>query len=403
MPFIEVKTKTEAQALVDTYMRKNGSPIRVLGSVSGMTDAEFTACRRNGCDKSVQPFGYGGSDIGTIMGKHGARIELYNRLKYPEKYLHRRYDAATQHRFDIGHAMEALILKRFEYATGHTIVLFDWQLVNEDYPHFIANMDALYIHKETGELGIVEIKCPQDDRSQAPWKKMAHYGNRPGLAQLVPESYRYQCYGYLAATRLDKAVIVGSTGWSLKSIGFTNVFRLNPENEKRLMDNGERFIRNTARGIMPNENDTESLSAIIGAYAQMGQTLPTSTREFTLPDNLASAIKSNIKISQQLQAADEKLQKIHKTTERKFKEQIGYDDLLKCKKELDASIASAMGSHEKGVVETPDARYTIEYRNTTRRGFDAAAFQADHPDLYNEYYRMHKTKSRPVICAKEDL
>lgn len=403
MPFEEIKTKKEAQEFVDTFMVRGGSPIRVLGSVKGMSDAEFTECRRHGCDNSVWPFGYGGSDLGMIMGKVGARINLYNRLKYPDQYLHKEVDAATQHRFDTGHAMEPLIIKRFEHATGHTIISFDWQLVNEDYPHFIANMDALYVDKNTNELGVLEIKFPQDSMSQAPWVRMAKTGNMPGFYEAVSYGYRYQCYGYCAATRLPMATIVGGTGLGLNDIGYTRLNALPLKEAKALMEKGERFIRNTARGILPDEDDTENVKAIVDAYAEMGRLLPTTSNSINLPPDLLPAIKENETLTRKLDAIEAEIKDRKQRVADDYKQKVGYKELHDRKREVDAAIATAMGNHENGIIKADGEVHSVVYRNKESRGFDQTAFKQENPDLYKKYSGMHKTSTRPIVCKWEEI
>lgn len=398
MPIIKVETRAQAEALVEEFMRRGGSPIRVTGSVSNMTDEEFTRCRRNAIDGSVQPFGHGGSDKAILHGIRGARADLYNRLLHPE-ITKLPNSADTQHLFDTGHAMEPLIIKRFEHMTGHTILMFDWQLVNEDWPHFIANVDGLYIDKDTHEMGVLEIKTPQTDEGMRPWKTIAKFGNAPGLGKHVPEGYRFQVYSYLAATRLPVATIVGSTGWGLKDIGFTQLRRLPADAERKFMQAGENFILQTAKGILPDEADTQSSTAVIRAYEQMGQMFPTSKKVKSLPEELLSVIRENERLHHALDEADKEIKKKQK----ELKEELGVEELTQRLKATEATIAQAMGMSEQGVIEVDGETHSVTYKNTEKHSFDQTRFKIEQPALYKQYYGLNKTKSRPIVCTKGGL
>lgn len=393
MPFIEIKTAEQAKAFVMKFMIRGGKPIRTLGSVKTLSPEEFGASRRNGMDGSVKPFGVGGSDQAVIWGIRGALIELANRLLHPE-LLHLTVSAATQHMFDIGHALEMLIIKRYEHATGNTVILFDWQLVNEDWPHCIANVDALYIDKNTGELGILEIKTPQTEEGMRPFKLMARFGNRPGQLKAIPEGYRRQIQFYMAVLRIDQATICGSTGWGLKDIGYTTIRRLSPEVEAKFMQRSERFVADTAKGILPDESDTQSDAAVIRGYEQMGQLFPTSKKEKKLPAELLPVIRENERLHNAIDAAEKEL----KEKQKEAKEELGLDELNKRLKATEATIAAAMATSEEGRIEVDGEVHTVTFRNNERRGFDTERFKLEHPELYKQYYGLNKTKTRPVIC-----
>lgn len=136
--------------------------------------------------------GIGGSEIGTILGLNP--YESAYTLWHKKMGL---IDDAIQPNWSMrfGVAFEEPILKMFEedHPELEIIRTGTWRSNTTDYQ--LANPDAIFRNRKTGEYGIIEVKT-----SRAVWDE-------------IPPSYLAQVNWYLDTFKLQRAYLIGVTGW----------------------------------------------------------------------------------------------------------------------------------------------------------------------------------------------
>lgn len=116
--------------------------------------------RKFGLDGSKNhPYGcYGASTVPEILNvsPYHSNINTYERMRGKKEAS----DTDKETIFFAGHKIEPVYRDYFRYMYGERYLVIDCdiQWASKLYPHFIGNCDGLLFDKETGELGILEIK-----------------------------------------------------------------------------------------------------------------------------------------------------------------------------------------------------------------------------------------------------
>lgn len=137
--------------------------------------------------------GIGGSEIGTIMGFNP--YESAYTLWHKKLGLIPESDLSDNIAVWLGKVLETPILARFEEMHPELELFHTGTWRNEEHDFMLANPDALFRNRNTGEWGIIEVKTGRN-----PWTQ-------------VPPSYRAQVMWYLKTFGFTKAYIVGFVGY----------------------------------------------------------------------------------------------------------------------------------------------------------------------------------------------
>ena len=105
-------------------------------------DEKFSDSRIHGLCGDIHPFALGGSDAATVLGisPWNAPSDLVKEkmgiIKKPET-------DKTKYLFGRGHIYEPAIREAFSFVTGLKVDEFDYQVVNDRWPHCVANIDGV--------------------------------------------------------------------------------------------------------------------------------------------------------------------------------------------------------------------------------------------------------------------
>ena len=157
------------QGMPKQHLERMLKSARPLGDFSffqrNMTNDEFQEffsgpVRKYGLDGSLNhKYGcYGASTSPAILNisPWNCNIDVYEEMRGKPK----KYDPDKQDIFDAGHWIEPVYRHYFEkmYGNRYIVIECDIQWASRQYEHFIGNCDGLLYDKETGQLGILEIK-----------------------------------------------------------------------------------------------------------------------------------------------------------------------------------------------------------------------------------------------------
>lgn len=357
----------------------------------------FTLGRHKGLDGSIEDFAVGGSDVGTIFGVGmNPPSELYEKKRYFSLYAGAPVSPALQELFDTGHLAEPYIRHSFERLTGKKVIPWEVQVVNEKWPHCVANIDGLIL--EEGNIAIYEGKCPQSFVSQRPWKEIKKMGNCPSAISHVPMGYRLQVWFYLAVYELPYAYICGGGwGFSKEDIGYVRIDRLPAEKENRMMSACEEFVRNTVKGIRPSNVDFADKKKILESFSDIFTERDLLKKKEVLSEKAGRLAHTVISTQKMLSDAQEKLEE--------EKTRLGIPDMENRITAAKASLAEMIYDRKLAECEFDGERFEISYEYGKRCGFDRKLCEEKYPEVFREVYHEKKTSRTLKIspCGKEGL
>ena len=143
----------------------------------------------------------------------------------------------TKYLFGRGHIYEPAIREAFSFVTGLKVDEFDYQVVNDRWPHCVANIDGVVW--EDGQMGILEIKST--DFGSGSYKSFFEYDE-------IPEYYYAQVQFYLQVLERDFAYIVCAKDFSEKGMKY---FRIKRDDEfgEELMSKMEEYVDRIVKGL----------------------------------------------------------------------------------------------------------------------------------------------------------
>lgn len=276
--------------------------------------------------------GLGGSDSAAILGldRYKSPFEVYAD-KVGLKSEDPDNEAMRQ-----GRDLEDYVAKRFEEATGKKVRRRNAILQHPEHPWMLANIDRWVVGENAG------LEC-----------KTTSVLNKTKFSQgeFPPHNY-VQCVHYMAVT--------GATRWYLAVLVLNQAFHVftieRDENEIQALIQAEKTFweNHVLKKIPPAPDGTESTSEVIKAMFPEAR-----ERETTALFGYEEEIREYLDLDSQVKELE---------TQR---------DAIKQDLQLvmqDAEIGQAQG-------------YVVEWKNTSRKSFDAKKFQKEQADLYNKYLK----------------
>lgn len=300
--------------------------------------ADTSAMKAHDKFLAARQTGIGGSDIGAILGvspfKSAVDVFLAKTAPNPS-------DAQTELSY-WGHAVEPIIARRFAEEHGAQVIRPDAIARHVEHDWMVANLDGLI---PGPPAGVLEIKNVNAFGAKA-WGEAG--------SDEVPLAYVAQVAWYMAVKDVDYAVIAVLFGGNAY-----REFRVDRdlELEQALIQKGHAFwVNHVLSGIAPEPETPED-----------------ALRLFKRDDGTAlNADDALLECCAQLKAARAHAKSIH-------------DEVAR----LEMQLKTQMG---------PAARLayrdqTLATWNThTARRFDAKAFKAAHPDLYEQFMQVSETR-----------
>jgi len=396
------------EAMFERYINTSEKRLRLLGNfdktkydmiseeeLSKMTPAEhnafikekdafFTNSRLHGLDGSVE-LGIGGSDMGTI---NGCGNDGCTPLKlYCEKALGIKFpvEPGLQEIFDTGHRAEPYIAETFEKVTGLPVIHWPLQIINEKYPHCIANVDGLVIEK--GKIGIYEGKTAQIYTSQRKWMQLQKNGNKD--ITFIEPRYILQVWYYLAVYELDFAYICGGWGFGKTDVAYCRIDRADPETEAALMENAESFITDYClKKIRPSDLDVNKKASVIKAHYAMLHKFARSKKPIVLNSSYGETFERALEHKEKVNSLKRQIEALNKE---KAKEENEYNACL-------AAIAEkCLGANEGQVVYKGKTYYFSGNFKTKEATVDSKSLKKDHPEVYNEVKQVRNDISEEKL------
>lgn len=331
----------------------------------------FATSRKHGLDGSVE-LGIGGSDMGTINGC-GISGSTPSKL-YCEKALGMEFpSSATQlNIFEAGHRAEPYIAESFEMVTGIPVVHWPLQIINEKYPHCIANVDGLVL--EDGKIGIYEGKTAQFYSSQRKWMQLKNNGNND--ITFIEPRYRLQVWYYLAVYELDFAYICGGWGFNRNDIAYCRIDRADPETEAALMENAESFITDYClKKIRPSDLDVKKKSSVIEAHSTLLHKFTRSKKPVVLDASYGAIFERALELKEKYNSMQSEVNKLN---EAKAKVENEYNACI-------ATIAEkCLGAYEGEVLYKGKKFYFSARFKKEGKKIDTQMLKRENPSVYDE-------------------
>lgn len=278
----------------------------------------------------------GGSDAGAIAGvnKYRSKASVWIDKNKDEIEL------IDNERMRIGRDLEDYVAKRFSEDTGKKVRRNNFMMVNKEYPFMLANVDREVI----GENAVLECKTT-GSYSKDQWEDGQ-----------IPPSYYCQVQHYMATVGYDKgyiAVLIGNEKFTWYEIPRDEEYI-----EALIKVEKEFYEDNILKGYFP-EPDGSS------AYSK------------ALEERFIGGLQTEIELDE-LENTAIKLEKIKE--EKK--------ELEKTQKELEQEIQLKMKDWETATIGS----YKVTWKPVISRRFNKKKFEADYPELAEEYMTESKYK-----------
>ena len=178
--------------------------------------------------------GIGGSEIGTILG--------FNPYESPYTLWHKKLGLIPESDLSgnlavwLGNVLEVPILARFEEMHPELELFTTGTWRNDKHDFMLANPDALFRNRNTGEWGIIEVKTGRN-----PWAS-------------VPPAYRAQVMWYLETFGFKRAYIVGFVGYQWEE----RVIEHDGFEVEHMVREAKRFLNAVTEASRPDWDGSES-------------------------------------------------------------------------------------------------------------------------------------------------
>ena len=178
--------------------------------------------------------GIGGSEIGTILGFNP--YESAYTLWHKKLGLIPESDLSGNLAVWLGNVLETPILARFEEMHPELEIFVTGTWRNNKHDFMLANPDALFRNRNTGEWGIIEVKTGRN-----PWGS-------------VPPAYRAQVMWYLETFGFKRAYIVGFVGYNWEE----RLIEHDAFEVEHMVREAKRFLNAVTEASRPDWDGSES-------------------------------------------------------------------------------------------------------------------------------------------------
>lgn len=322
----------------------------------------FARSRLHGLDNSVWPFAIGGSDAGAVYGVSpwSTALDLYFDKKGIPAYKPREMNPEI---LEIGHDMEPIVRKWFNEATGFDARPFPYQIRNKKWPHLVANIDGI-IQTPEG-IGVYEGKTTSNENYKKirDWKK-----------GIVPLSYQFQCFFYMAVLELPFTYICCSWGYGSNNMKYVKIERLPEEIETEFMNTLEKFVLDCEKNIIPSLATVEDRNLVLEAIKRTYTPVANPAKPIELPDKFSVGLDKYIELDAQKKKLEKEINFI--------KEQmIG----------IEAAIAEHMAENTHAEYKSGRNKFTITFEGKTRTKVDKDLLKLKNPVLFEEVNITYQT------------
>lgn len=367
------------QGLRKSDLKRIADSNRILGDVQYVADqlnlkgadfdAFFTLTRKHGIDNSVD-LAYGGSTVPSINGLSPfvTPRDVYMEMKGLPYESEEEEDGTKEDIFFAGHEMEKVYRHYFQrmYGDKYTVIDTDLQFNSKKWKHFVMNVDGLLVDKETGQLGVLEIKH-------------CNYNNRRMIEtfqdQKVPAHYETQGRCYVEG--LDADFVVFLLGWGNRPTN-DDLAPVRLERDSaiagQLLDACEAFIEyNVKKGNEPSYTSVrdrdlirKNIEKVFGPVDHMEPPMEFDEKGFK--DSFNALMKSK-EVYDKKKDAEKAAKKETEAAEKDYEQyQLAFIEALK--------------TAPYGYYENEDGRYLISYDVSKTVNVDK--LMIDYPDVYDK-------------------
>lgn len=302
-------------------------------------------------------------------------LELYKELRKEPIAIPKEVNQAA---CDNGHKFEREIAEKFCKQKGFKLIETNAMYQSVDHPFMMADFDFLV---ETPE-GIFGLEIKWTDASQ--WKKLNNI--RDGIA---PPNYEAQCRHYMAVSGLPGWwLAMGSCQGNVNDDVITDVQSMlilrDIEEENRLIEAEESFVDDCKIGELPTLEVIDGKTALEALRRVYGAGDP-EVPEVFFSKKHESHFRGMLEASEKIDALKCKIKAA----------EVEYDKHA-------AAIGEMIKEGRRGVYTDDTTGETILFDWKVRESnrFQEKAFQADHPEMYEEYKKKSFSKS-PGISKKK--
>jgi len=286
--------------------------------------------------------GIGGSDVAAIMGLNPWKT-AYRVYQEKRKEVD---DWQGNEATDWGKRMEPAIRQWYSDATGRPVRLPEKILYYDKHPFMLASLDGF-----TDDRRIVEIKTA---RSGKDW-------GEPGTNE-IPDYYMLQVQHYMVITGFEVTDVPVSIAGSPPELYEVPADK---ELQEMIVEACAAFWQQVQDGNPPDPVTYADAVQRFGKSPAAGAVVA-SESVFNVVNGLRN-VRARI------------------------------EHLEGEEKELRGQIISALGNAGDVLVDQ-DGKALVTYKlGNGRRTFDAKAFEKDHPDLYQKYYRIGEAQRRFLL------
>lgn len=301
--------------------------------------------------EAIRTIGIGGSDAAVTLGLSPYRtlLELfYDKTGNSEK-IESKVDTGKEFIFDYGHKLEDLVVSEFCRRTGAKRIPETRMFQKKNKPFINANIDAI-VRMPDGELYVFEAKTTTFFNKEA-WANGA-----------VPVQYVPQCRQYMST--LDdpriKGTYIGCIFGNTPADFRCSFIERDLSKEQDQLDQEEYFwTTHVMSGTAPElSGDAEKDKEILSNIAK--NSAPTTSQKQADVD---------------LSLLADTITEIQEITDKRLKLQHEVDNLKEIETQKKNKIAEVMGAASTGICESPDYKYKVTYKASTRETVDKDALK----------------------------
>jgi len=333
--------------------------------------------RKYGLDGSLEhKYGcYGASTVPEILNisPYRCNVDTYEAMR-GRKF---KDDPEKLEIFYAGHMIEPVYRNYFRHMYGNRYIVFDCdiQWASRTYDHFIGNCDGLLYDKETGQLGILEIKHTSQNNMKT--IKAVQSGDTPKYWDL-----QQRCYMEL----LDADFSCIFLGWGNRPGLETNAMhRIERDRDfgESILEQTEDFMTgNVEAGIKPSYKNVKSYERVKESIEEIYGPVNPTKKTVTL----GKSFKKNLEALRDAQAAIE----VAKAAEKQAKEAV--EEAQRRYEELQLPIIEELKTAPKGeFIDEDGTHYDVSY--DVRNALDVEKVRDLYPAAYD-------TCNKPAVDTK---
>lgn len=326
--------------------------------------------RKYGLDGSRERPSYGASTIAEILNvsPYKCNVDTYEAFRGKKE----KKDPEKEDIFFSGHMIEPVYRAYFERMYGNRYKVFacDIQWQSRRFPNFVGNVDGLLYDKETGQVGVIEIKHTTG-RNMSTIMTV-----QDGEA---PKHWDVQERGYLELLDLDFACLF--LGWGNRpGLDFNAMCRTERDKDlgSSILERCEDFMENNVfTGIKPSWRNVKSVERVKESIEEIYG--PVSPKQ--KPVALDRKYKKNLEALIDAQAAIDAAKEKKKAAEEEVKTaQEKFDALT-------LPLIEELKTSPKGeFVDADGTHYEVRY--DVGRSLNVEKLKSDFPEVYDEVNKL---------------